>query len=124
MFGFKNKENKKLAINMMVIEYTNLGMLEHLARIMAEKQIKSIIKYLNNKMPFPMVMSVMAWVIHIEVMLDEGDEREEILITSLQEMVSRYITGLHKVYDELDDYDKKILSGVETAIKLNKKYIK
>ena len=43
-----------------------------------------------------------------------------LLVTVLQ----RYITGLHKVYDELDDYDKKILSGVETAIKLNKKYIK
>ena len=117
MFGFKNKENKKLAINMMVIEYTNLGMLEHLAKIMAKKQIKSIIKPLNNKMPFPMVMAVMAWVIHLEVMLDEGDEQDEPLITSLQEMVSRYIAGLHKVYDELDDYDKKTLLGIETVIK-------
>ena len=38
MFGFRNKENKKLAINMMVIEYTNLGMLEHLAKIMTIQQ--------------------------------------------------------------------------------------
>ena len=64
-----------------------------------------------------MVMAVMAWVIHLEVMLEEGDEQDEPLITSLQEMVSRYITGLHKVYDELDDYDKKTLLGIETVIK-------
>jgi len=36
-----------------------------------------------------------------------------------REMRSRYIKGLHKVYDDLDDYDKKILSGVEVQIKID-----
>jgi hypothetical protein len=124
MFGFgKNAKNKKLAIDMMVIEYTNQGMLPNLAKIMAEKQIAGISQVFNNKMPFCMVISVMAWHIHIEALLELGDKQDEPLITSLKEMLLRYIKGLHKVYDDLDDYDKEVLSVVESSIRLNKEFV-
>jgi len=48
MFGFgKNNQRKKLAIDMMVIEYTNQGMLPHLAKSMAEQQVNAISKTRN-----------------------------------------------------------------------------
>jgi len=117
MFGFgKNNQRKKLAIDLMVIEYTNQGMLPHLAKSMAEQQVNAISKTLK-KMPFPMIISVFAWQIHSSTMAELGDEQDEPFIIVLREMRSRYIKGLHKVYDDLDDYDKKILSGVEVQIK-------
>jgi hypothetical protein len=119
MFGFgKNNQRKKLAIDMMVIEYTNQGMLPHLAKSMAEQQVNAISKTLK-KMPFPMIISVFAWQIHSSTMAELGDEQDEPFIIVLREMRSRYIKGLHKVYDDLDDYDKKILSGVEVQIKID-----
>ena len=119
MFGFgKNNQRKKLAIDMMVIEYTNQGMLPHLAKSMAEQQVNAISKTLK-KMPFPMIISVFAWQIHSSTMAELGDEQDEPFIIGLREMRSRYIKGLHKVYDDLDDYDKKILSGVEVQIKID-----
>jgi len=124
MFGFgKNAKRKKLAIDMMVTEYTNQGMLPNLAKIMAEKQIAGISKALNNKMPFCMVISIMAWYTHIEALLESGDKQDEPLVTLLKEMLSRYIKGLHRVYDDLEDYDKKLLLGVEESIRLNKDFI-
>ena len=113
---------KGTAISIMTTEFTKAGMHEHLAKDMAEKQINGIINSFNKKMPtFSPILIAMALVTNIEIMLDEGDEREKELIGIFQEMLTRHITGLHAV--NLDDYDKEILSGIELKIKLNPKLV-
>ena len=123
MFGFLNKR-KKIAISMLVVEYTNAGMEEGFSRSLAEEQINGSMNHsLTTRTLFPMVMIIMALYIHIDIMLNEGHEENEELIVTLQGIVSRYIIGLHKVYDKLDKYDKDVLATVESNIKSNPKYI-
>ena len=123
MFGFLNK-GKKMAISMLVVEYTNAGMEEGFSRSLAEEQINGSMNHsLTTITLFPMVMIIMALYIHIDIMLNEGHEENEELIVTLQGIVSRYIVGLHKVFNELDKYDKDVLATVESNIKSNPKYI-
>jgi len=123
MFGFGNKR-KKMAISMLVVEYTNAGMEEEFSRGLAEEQINGSVNHsLTTKALFPMAMIIMALYIHIDIMLKEGFKENEELIVTLQGIVSRYIIGLHKVYDKLDKYDKDVLATVESNIKSNPKYI-
>ena len=72
---------------------------------------------------FPMVMIIMALYIHIDVMLNEGHEENEELIVTLQGIVSRYIVGLHKIFNRLGKDEKDVLATVESNIKSNPKYI-
>ena len=123
MFGFLNKR-KKIAISMLVVEYTKAGMEEGFSRGLAEEQINGSMNHsLTTRTLFPMVMIIMALYIHIDIMLNEGHEENEELIVTLQGIVSRYIVGLHKVFNELDKYDKDVLATVESNIKSNPKYI-
>ena len=109
---------------MLVVEYTNAGMEEEFSRGLAEEQINGSVNHsLTTKALFPMAMIIMALYIHIDIMLKEGFKENEELIVTLQGIVSRYIIGLHKVYDKLDKYDKDVLATVESNIKSNPKYI-
>jgi len=123
MFGFLNKR-KKMAISMLVVEYTNAGMEEGFSRSLAEKQINGSMNHsLTTRTLFPMVMIIMALYIHIDIMLNEGHEENEELIVTLQGIVSRYIVGLHKIFNRLGKDEKDVLATVESNIKSNPKYI-
>tara|TARA_B100000787_G_C16004068_1_gene211345 strand:+ start:137 stop:514 length:378 start_codon:yes stop_codon:yes gene_type:complete len=123
MFGFLNKR-KNIAISMLVVEYTNAGMEEGFSRSLAEEQINGSMNHsLTTRTLFPMVMIIMALYIHIDIMLNEGHEENEELIVTLQGIVSRYIVGLHKIFNRLGKDEKDVLATVESNIKSNPKYI-
>jgi len=122
MFGFGNKR-KKMAIDMLVTELVNGGMQKHLAKTMAEKMINGVINSFNKKMPFHMIIIMMAVFVYVETLLDEGGEQDKPLIEFFQDLISRYRIGLQKIYEQIDDYDKEVLSGIEFSIKNNPKYI-
>jgi hypothetical protein len=122
MFGFGNKR-KKMAIDMLVTELVNGGMHKHLAKTMAEKMINGVINSFNKKMPFHMIIIMMAVFIYVETLLDEGSEQDKPLIEFFQDLISSYRIGLQKIYEQIDDYDKEVLSGIEFSIKNNPNYI-
>jgi hypothetical protein len=122
MFGFGNKR-KKMAIDMLVTELVNGGMHKHLAKTMAEKMINGVINSFNKKMPLHMIIIMMAVFVYVETLLDEGGEQDKPLIEFFQDLISRYRIGLQKIYEQIDDYDKEVLSGIEFSIKNNPNYI-
>tara|TARA_B100000787_G_C16081037_1_gene244432 strand:- start:47 stop:544 length:498 start_codon:yes stop_codon:yes gene_type:complete len=120
MFGFGNKR-KKMAIDMLVTELVSGGMHNHLAKIMATKMINGVIGSFNKKMPFHMIIIMMAVQVYVETLLEEDGEQDKPLIEYFQDLLSRYSIGLQKIYDQIDDYDKEVLSGIELTIKHSSK---
>ena len=115
MFGFGNKR-KKMAIDQLVTELVNGGMHKHLAKTMATKMINGVMGSFNNKMPFHLIIIMMAVQVYVEILIEEGNEQDKPLIEYFQDLLSRYSTGLKKIYDQIDDYDKEVLMGIEHAM--------